>query len=370
KNRQATEVRKSELSKSDVDAEFSEDVEQSLEDLKSSLQRMEPQNREENARVLGAHQKSLGEKWRMGAEQLKELLSRKPMEQRFGAMNQSKARKWADDVRKGETESLEEEMDDLQKEVENIAQMEDPLQRTEAMRRLEKKLDELLDLAKEDVNSKPLAAALERAMKELEAAKANPSEKLTSEQQEALSESIKLAELELKQLAQSVRDMKELEKALELAQMAKRLNDEEKLDGEAMEGAETLEDYKELYAEMMAELGYDVAMMGEEGMPGDGEGMGAGEIEAMADDDSVKTDFQDETSKSAIKKGKILLSLKTKGVSESDEDEIQLQYNDIVSDLKQSVSEAIDQEQIPPGYHEGIKKYFDSLDRSSPNPRR
>ncbi len=359
KNRKATEVRKSELAKSDLDAATSKDVEKSLEGLMSDLKRMEPQNRQENARVLGAHQKELGNKWRMGAEQLKQLLSRKPMQQRFGSATRSKARKWADDLRKGSTEELEEELDDLQREVENIARMDDPLKRTEAMRRLMKKLDDLKDFAREDVNSKPLAAALERAMKELEAA---GSENLSQEQMQALSESIKLAELELKQLAQSARDLQELEKALEVMQMAKRLNNDEELDGEMAEGAQSMEDYAELYAEMMAELGYDLAAM--EGMPGDGEGLGAGEIEAMPDDDTVETDFEDETSKSAIKKGKILLSLKTKGVSEDENDDLELQYNAIVSDLKQSVSEAIDQEQIPPGYHEGIKKYFDSLDRT------
>lgn len=370
KNRKATEVRTSELAKSDLDAKTSEDVQRSLEDLKSSLRRMEPQNREENARVLATHQKSLGEKWRLGAEQLKDLLSRKPMEQRFGAMTQSQARKWADDLRKGETDGLEEEVDDLEQQIKNIAQMDDPLQRTEAMRRLQKKLDALMDLAKEDVNSRPLAAALERAMKELEAAKSNPSEKMSAEQRQALSESIKLAELELKRLAQSVRDMEQLQQALELMQMAKRLNEEGQLDGEPMEGAQTLEDYRELYAEMMAELGYDIALLGEEGMPGDGEGLGAGEIEPVADDDSVKTDFQDETSQSAIRKGKILLSLKTKGVTESDDEDIALEYKAIISDLQQSVSEAIDQEQIPPGYHESIKKYFDSLDRRPPGSER
>jgi hypothetical protein len=29
--------------------------------------------------------------------------------------------------------------------------------------------------------------------------------------------------------------------------------------------------------------------------------------------------------------------------------------------VKQGVSEAIQQEQVPPGYHEAIKKYFDTL---------
>ncbi len=364
KGRKATEVRKSELTKADLDAETSEEIERSLEDLKSSLKRMEPQQRQENARVIAGQQKALGQQWRQRAEQLKHLLSQKPMKQRFGDKSQSKPRQWAKNLREGAADELEDELKDIQKEMSELAQMKDPVERTEAMRRLQKKLEDLHEFAKEDVNSKPLAAALERALKELEAGKA---ESMSGEQMEALTESLKLAELELKQIAQSARDMAELEKALEVMQMAKRLNNDEKLDGEEMEGAESMEDYQEMYAEMMAELGYDIAMLDENGLPGDGEGLGAGEIEPMEDDDSVETDFKDETSKSAIKKGKILLSLKTKGVTEGEEDEIELQYNTIVSDLKQSVSEAIDQEQIPPGYHDGIKKYFDSLDQTAPD---
>jgi hypothetical protein len=32
-----------------------------------------------------------------------------------------------------------------------------------------------------------------------------------------------------------------------------------------------------------------------------------------------------------------------------------------VREVKQGVSEAIQQEQVPPGYHDAIKKYFDTL---------
>ncbi|MCA9016417.1 MAG: hypothetical protein KDA77_13880, partial [Planctomycetaceae bacterium] len=56
------------------------------------------------------------------------------------------------------------------------------------------------------------------------------------------------------------------------------------------------------------------------------------------------------------------LSFKTKGLS--DRGEAQKKYN-LLTELKQGMSEAIIQEQIPPGYHEGIKKYFNSLEKKT-----
>ena len=42
------------------------------------------------------------------------------------------------------------------------------------------------------------------------------------------------------------------------------------------------------------------------------------------------------------------------------------EFRDGVKRVKQGVSEAIQQEQVPPGYHEAIKKYFDSLPENAP----
>lgn len=355
KSRKATEVRKSQLAKSDADAETSEDVKKSLEELQSDLRRMEPKERKDNARVLAAHQKSLGEKWRFNAEQLKQLLTQKPMQQRFGMTNQLSRNEWLKKLQQGSSKELEQDLDELQQEVKKALEERDPVKRTEAIRRIQKKLDEMREFAREQTNSKPLTAALERAMKQLDAMK---SSEMSKEASEAAAESMRLASLELKQMAQSMRDLKELEQALEAVQMAKKLNSDEKLDGEACENCQSMEDYAELYAEMMAELGYDLAM----GEGGNGRGEREEASQAMPEDESASTDFKDEEAKSAIRKGKILLSLKTKGVSESDEEQLNLEYQAVVRDLQQSVSEAIDQEEIPPGYHEGIKKYFDSLD--------
>ena len=56
----------------------------------------------------------------------------------------------------------------------------------------------------------------------------------------------------------------------------------------------------------------------------------------------------------------MLLTLKTKGMGEHVD--FKEQYRAAVRDVKQGVSEAILQEEIPPGYYEGIKSYFESLD--------
>ena len=39
------------------------------------------------------------------------------------------------------------------------------------------------------------------------------------------------------------------------------------------------------------------------------------------------------------------------------------EYQDSISNLKSGVQSAIDSEEIPPGYVEGIKGYFDKIDK-------
>jgi hypothetical protein len=60
--------------------------------------------------------------------------------------------------------------------------------------------------------------------------------------------------------------------------------------------------------------------------------------------------------------GKVLLSVKTKGLS--DKGDASKEYKKLIQKVKQGYSEAILQEQVPPGYHEGIKSYFDNLDKT------
>jgi hypothetical protein len=240
-------------------------------------------------------------------------------------------------------------MDELKDQLQRLMKEKDPVKREKLQNEIQKKLKEMESFAREQTSSKPMAAALKRAMKQMQMAQ---SKGLSPEEafKEAM-ESMDLAKMELKEVAQSAKDMKKLEEALKVLQMAKKANDKSGLDGEASENCMTLEDYEELYAEMMG---------GE--MPGEGtgnEGLGGGG--KVDEDDTGDKGFKTEKSKSAITAGKVLLSFKSKGLSDSGE--AKKNYKKLVTDLKQGMSEAIMQEQIPPGYHDGIKKYFNSLEK-------
>ena len=89
---------------------------------------------------------------------------------------------------------------------------------------------------------------------------------------------------------------------------------------------------------------------------------GTSAMEKCAREEKADSKFKTEISKSHITKGKVLLTLKTKGMGEKTD--VKDKYRAAIRDVKQSVSEAILQEEIPPGYHEGIKGYFDTLEET------
>jgi len=86
--------------------------------------------------------------------------------------------------------------------------------------------------------------------------------------------------------------------------------------------------------------------------PGRGEG-------GKAPEKDSDTAFKTEKARSALQAGKILMRWKTRGVSGSDK--AKEEYENRLKDVKQGASEAILHEQIPPGYHKTIKKYFDTV---------
>lgn len=356
---QATEKRKTELRKNKPEADLSEEVKDSVEQLKQSLKQMKPGKKQENNKVLGDRQKDLGDKWRKtSAESLKELFDQKSSDQKFGsAADGEEMKKWAKELQEGSAESLRKEMDALKQDLQKLAKTSDPVERQEMLRKVEERLKKMEKFAKETANSKPLTASLQRAMQQLDAArkagmgKNGEKQELSTEALESMKESLELSKMELQEIAQSARDLKELEKALQTAQMAKKANENGELDGQECEDCVSLEDYQEFYKEMMAELGLTEG----DGM-GD-RGMGKGDI--APEDDAAKTGFKTEKSKSAVTAGKVLLSMQTKGLSDSGDAEEN--YSGAIGQIQQGVSEAILQEQVPPGYHEEIKKYFDTL---------
>ena len=96
------------------------------------------------------------------------------------------------------------------------------------------------------------------------------------------------------------------------------------------------------------------------GMGGRGQGRGG---KAETDPDQV-TDFKPEKSDSAFGQGKVLLKWQTDEAAEKGE--VAGNRDARVQQTRQAVSEAIVREQVPPGYHGSIQKYFDSLAAENP----
>jgi tetratricopeptide (TPR) repeat protein len=351
----ANKIRIAQLEKELEDKEGgSPEVKKAIEGLKNSFRKAKANQQKLNRKMLAANQKDLGKKYqKIRAEKLKNLLSKASSSHQFGRKNDEMMRKWSRELQEGSTDSLQKEFEKLKDDLKRLSKTDDPIERAELMQKLQKRMKAMEKFASEQANSKTLAAALQRAQKQLEMLDGE----LSEEARKALQQSLELSKLELEELAQSARDLKQLEQALKTLQMARKLNQQEKLDGEMCEGCSTLADYEELYREMMAESG-----MGEGG-EGDGEGTGGrgmGQGGKVDEDDSVETGFKAERSKSQIVAGKVLLSLKSKGISDSGD--AKKNYLSAINRVKQGVSEAIETEQVPPGYHDGIKSYFDKID--------
>lgn len=351
--KEQTALRRAQLKQKDVEAETSEEVEQAVESLKKGLAQTKRGDRKANLERLSEHQEELGKMYRrLNAGDLKKLLNDSRVEQKLGALHdQEMFRKWQKELQQGASEGLQERLDEVEEALERLTKTTDPVERSELQRKIQKQLKELADFSSSKAGSQAMTAALERAMEQLKAGK---NEALSQEAMQALKESLELSREEMQLLAQSVRDMKNLEEALELISMSKQMNAQDQLDGEMFGGEMTLADYAEMYNEMMG--------MGGDG-EGDGEGTGGrgmGEGGTVEEDDAAKTDFVDEKTKAAVQKGKILLSIKTKGLSDTG-DIADAEYRRVAGELREELDAVLEQEQIPPGYVDGIKQYFDAI---------
>jgi hypothetical protein len=83
----------------------------------------------------------------------------------------------------------------------------------------------------------------------------------------------------------------------------------------------------------------------------------------MAEDNSDPEGYKDERTRGQITAGKLLLSIRTReAATEKDFDPEELRkYQNSVTEIRSGVQAAIESEEIPPGYVDGIKEYFNSL---------
>ncbi|MES2571947.1 MAG: hypothetical protein V4710_18075, partial [Verrucomicrobiota bacterium] len=155
------------------------------------------------------------------------------------------------------------------------------------------------------------------------------------------------------ELANKVQDSETLQEALQTLQMAKQLAGQGQLDGSQAGDAKSMADYAALFADKMAQMGEG------EGKKGSGMGPGQGDGSKRPENDATQSAFKSEKSNTALNGGKMLMEWKTSEVGQSGE-RVE-DFKNTVQQLKQGVSEAIASEQVPPGYHSAIQKYFDTL---------
>ena len=367
--RKSVKTREESLKKEVMVAEEREEkIGDQMKDLMSALRQMKPTEKKPNSQVLQTNRQSLNDLWKnVSSEELREMLSQSISDQQFGGSRAQKMNDWLKQLQEGNSEQLQQQLDQAQQTMESMLNAETPEERQKLASQLRKQLQDLKKFSSEKASSPELENALNQALKSLDALAAKkPGEgeegaeeaEMSAEAEEALRESLKLSKAELKELARSAKDMKQLEEALKTLQEAEKLNKEGQLDGEQCEGCQSLAEYAAKYKKMMEGRGTDG--QAERDTPG-----------AMMDEDNSDPEgYKDEKTKTQIQAGKILLSIKTKeAATEKDFDPEELKkYESTITEIKSGVQAAIENEQIPPGYVDGIKSYFDNLESKDAAP--
>ena len=361
--RKVVKTREEKLSQEVKTAEERDDkINEQMKELMASLRKMRPMEKKPNSKVLQDHRGSLNDMWKnVSSEELREMLSQSISDQQFGGQRTQKMNEWLKQLQQGNSEMLQQQLDSAKETMEAMLEAKTPEDRQKLASQLRRQLQDMKKFSSEKANSPELENALNQAMKALEALAAKKqSGEATSEEEmqmaqeaaKALRESLELSKTELQELARSAKEMKQLEEALKTMQEAEKLNQDGQLDGEQCEGCKSLAEYAEKYKKMMAGMGQS------------GEGKREEGGSPMDEDDSDPEGYKDEKTKTQIQAGKVLLSIKTReAATEKDFDPEELKkYESTVSEIKSGVQAAIENEQIPPGYVDGIKSYFDNLD--------
>lgn len=345
--KKATEVRREELiQKRDTDAA---QVEAALARLEKTFQQAKPAERETTLKALSEQQKELGELWRKANNpELRTALDRAA--QNLGQADAKKLDEWRRDLQQGDAGSVKKELREIAEQLQKLAGQPDSVEKRALQEQLAKRLSDTAQAMKQMANAPQVNAALQRALEQVELSKLA---ELSKDAAQAAAESLKLSQEELNQLAQSLKDARQVEEALKNLQMARQLAGEGKLDGKECQECQGMLAYSDLFTKKMG--GARSPGLSEQSGMGSGQGTGA----KRPEDETVDSAFKPEKSKVQLAGGKLLLEWKTKEIGDTGaraED-----YQTALRNVQQGVAEAIQQEQVPPGYHDTIKRYFDSL---------
>ncbi len=341
--------------------EREEQIRKRSDELMQQLRAMKPAQQQSNSEALTGQKNEFNQMWKMlSSDELQKMLGENAS-QLFGSEQNRQMNEWLRELQEGKADSLQQQLERAQETMQSMLNAETPEERQQLASQLRKDLEELRKFSSRKAGSKDLENSLDQALKALEALSRQESgrsagENSDSEQaemqrqaREALEQSLQNSQTELQELARSAKDLKKLEEALRTLQQAQKLNKQGQLSGEECEDCQTMEDYARRFAQQMG------------GRTGASPRSEPGSM--MDEDDGDPEGYRDEKSRSQIQAGKVLLSIRTKeDATEKDFDPEELrQYQNSVQSVKSGVQAAIESEQIPPGYVDGIRGYFDRI---------
>jgi hypothetical protein len=322
-------------------------VAQAVAALEKTFKTAKPELKEETLRRLAEQQRELGALWQNATQKLPREAMNKAAQQ-FGSADAKLAQEIRDAMEHRDVAQIQKKIGDLRNELRELAGMPDGAEKSALHERLAQQLSTLAEALSKNGASPELNAALARALQQLDMGRLNG---LAKEALQGADASLALGAEELANLSRLLADADALEAALKSLQMARLLAAKGMLDGEACKECAGMGDYCALYAKLLAQQGGIGPGMGP--LPGRGAGGKAPE------DDSLASAFRPEKTETTLTTGKMLLEWKTSEVGESGPRAEA--FRDGIQKVKQGVSEAIVSEQIPPGYHATIQKYFDAL---------
>ena len=370
--RQRTAERASALRRQDLRAERSEPTESALDDLRSALRKMQPDDRAGNIRKLGDQQKSLGDQWRRASERkLARSMQQGNTAQRLGATGTRKGAEWKQALSEGRSDGMKKQLGEIAEMARELKKTTDPARRRQLQDQMKNALREMADFAADQAGSPQLRNALAAAMQQLDMSAMDGA---SAEALDGLLESLELSQMELEALAQAARDMNALQQAMQALQQARALNDMQPLDGQQCQGCDAMGEYIALYSRLMAQCQGQCDAQGLPIIPDPnapltnrrGGGMGnpgQGRGNVAPEDPTQQTAFQTEKARTFLSEGRILMQWKTKAPSERGE--AVKNYRDSARRLRDGVDEAILAEEIPPGYHDPVRKYFGTIAREA-----
>jgi hypothetical protein len=322
-----------------------------VDDLKQAFSSMKKNKLKQNLKKLKEMQAQLNKLWKKRhSERLRDLIKQRFAQQSFGRKTVTEEQ-MEKEYKKGNINQMKRELKKLVDQATKLSKMKDSAEKRKLMKKLRKQVKKMSQFLKNTTKSDRVNAAMKRAMKQMDSACSNPQNKQALQN---LADSMKLSKRELEQLAQNLRDIQKLEDAMKALQSANRANQNNSMEGMNDQDFAGLEDYKDYFDKLQKGKGN-----GKRKGHGAGQGTGMADGSKVDENPDVKTKSRVVKGRGKLQAGKILMKWNVKELSKHGQ--VKEDYRKEVKKVKQSANEAILKEQVPPGYHESIKRYFNSI---------